>query len=133
MIKKLEMRFYNYLFYKLYEYAGFVGNKKAFPEIYSWFFSSFFLWLNVLSILKYIEIRVKKEMVSFLFMIILFAVYLFATYIYYIKKGRYQKVLQIYGKEKGAQKIIGSIAIGIYIIITIVLYFYLVERWREIY
>ena len=125
------MKLFDCLFYKMYKLINFFGNTDFYPEANAWFISSTFLWLNMLTILGIVELRLGKALTDKAYVIPFSILYLGLTYIYFFRKERYENIVQKYDKQIAAKKTWGTIAVAVYIILTIVLHLYFSEQRRE--
>ncbi len=124
------MKIFDYLFYKIYKLINSLGNTDFYPEANTWLISSTFLWLNFLTILNFAELRLERAMTSKSYVIVFYILYLILTYIYFLKKDRYKSIVQVYDNQTDAKKMWGTIAVTIYIIVTLVLHLYFSEQRR---
>ncbi len=125
------MKLLDYLFYKIYKLINFLGNTNFYPEGNTWFLSSMCLWLNMLTALNFLELKLGRALTNKTYVIIFYILYLLVTFIYFFRKERYKKILENYDKQETSKKIWGTIIVSIYIIITLLLHFYFSEQRRE--
>lgn len=125
------MKLFDYLFYKIYKLINFLGNTEFYPEGSAWFISSMLLWLNMLSALNFIELRIERAVTNKVFVIAFYILYLAATFMYFFRKERYRSILGNYDKEPASKKLWGTVIVAVYIITTAVLHFYFSEQRRE--
>lgn len=126
------MYLFNYLFYKVYKLIVFLGNSEFYPEGNAWFVSSMFLWLNMLTLLNFIEIRIGRPMSEPFFVILFYIIYLIVTYLYFFKRSRYLVIIDTLKKEEGSKKNTGTIMASFYIVMTVVLHLFFSEERRAL-
>lgn len=124
------MKIFDYLFYKVYKLINHLGNTDFYPEANTWFISSTFLWLNFLAILNFTELRLERALTNKSYVIVFYIIYLILTYIYFLKNDRYKSIIQAYDKQTGTAKKWGTIAVAIYILVTLLFHFYFSEQRR---
>lgn len=124
------MKLFDYLFYKIYKLINFLGNTEFYPEGNAWFISSMLLWLNMLTTLNFVELRIERAVTNKVFVIAFYVLYLAATFIYFFRKERYRSIVDNYDKEVSSKKIWGTVIVAVYIIATAVLHFYFSEKRR---
>lgn len=124
------MKLFDFLFYKVYKLINFLGNIDFYPEANTWFISSTFLWLNFLTILNFAELRLERALTNKIYVIAFYILFLILTYMYFLGKDRFKSIVHIYDKHAGTKKIWGTIAVAIYIIVTLVLHLYFSEQRR---
>lgn len=125
------MKLLDYLFYKFYKLINFLGNTEFYPEGNAWFASSMLLWLNMLTALNFIELRLERAVTNKVYVIVFYVLYLVTTFIYFFRNERYRDIINRYNNESGAKKLWGTLIVASYIIITAVLHFYFSEQRRE--
>ncbi len=69
------MKIFDYLFYKVYKLINFLGNTDFYPEANTWVISSTLLWLNMLTLLVIVELKLERALTSKIML------YLFIFYI----------------------------------------------------
>ena len=124
------MKIFDYLFYKVYKLINFLGNTDFYPEANTWFIASAFLWLNMLTVLGVVELKLGRVLTDKSYVIPFSILYLILTYIYFFRKERYKNILQVYDKQTGSKKRRGTLIVAIYIVGTLVLHFYFSEQRR---
>lgn len=125
------MKLLDYLFYKFYKLINFLGNTEFYPEGNAWFASSMLLWLNMLTALNFIELRLERAVTNNVYVIVFYVLYLTATFIYFFRNERYRGIINRHNKESGAKKLWGTLIVAVYIIITAILHFHFSEQRRE--
>lgn len=126
------MKLLDYLFYKVYKLINYLGNDDFYPEANAWFISTTFLWLNFLTLLNVAEINLEKSLTQTWGVVVFYILFLVATYIFFFRKERYKKILEIYKGQTGINRKWGTILILVYIAATIALHFYFSEKRRSI-
>ena len=124
------MKIFDYLFYKVYKLINYFGNTDFYPEYNTWIISSTLLWLNMLTILGIVELKLEKTLTDEVYVIPFFVLYLVFTYIYFFRKERYRKIIETFDKQSDSKRVWGTIAVAVYILATLVLHFYFSERRR---
>lgn len=124
------MKIYDYLFYKIYKLINLLGNTDFYPEANTWFISSTFVWLNMLTILNFFELRLGRALTNTGVVIVLYVLYLVLNYVYFFNKNRYKDIVQRYDQQTSFSKVRGSLIVGVYILATLVFHFYFAEMRR---
>jgi len=127
----VEMKLFDYLFYKFYKLINFFGNTDFYPEGNTWFLSSMCLWLNMLTALNFIELRLGRSLTNKTYVIIFYILYLAITFIYFFRKERYQKIVENYDAQPKSKKMRETIIVSIYVIVSLILHFHFSEQRRE--
>lgn len=130
-INTREMKWYDYLFYKIYKLTSYLGNKDFYPESIAWFFSAMCIWLNMLAILNFTELKLGKTLTDKAYVFIFYVVYLLLTFIYFFRKERFKRIVWAYDKEDKRKKIWGTVVVSMYVIATLVFHFYFAEQRRD--
>ena len=132
------MKAVDYLFYKIYRLINFFGNTDFYPEANTWFLSFSLIGLNLLTILNIVELKVGGSVISTELVVILLVLYILATYVYFLKGNRYKKIIEKFSNETGTKKKWGSVIVAIYVLMTLVAYYYtagqlraMALRWHE--
>jgi hypothetical protein len=109
----------DYLFYKIYKFAlSLKLDDSPYTTLTSITLLEFFN-LMIIQNLLHIKIPVNKYLV-WLFVLVL----LFVNYLIFLRKKRYLKIIDRYEGQEAKQKIIGSICVITYTILTIFFAFY---------
>ncbi len=113
-----------YLFYKFYKLSLIVDIDKI-PEWKAYFLLSCFEISNFFVIMKLFDSYVLsiqlKSIVNFKpSILIIFALVTITNYFFYIKGKKYLRIEQLFMNESRTKRIIGNIAVILYIIISIV-------------
>ncbi|MFN8295344.1 MAG: hypothetical protein U0T69_04070 [Chitinophagales bacterium] len=116
------MTFLNFLFYKSYRLALFLGNKDFYPEGVAWFLTTLLPWLNFISVL--IILKNQCIITNSLFGILLDItfVYWIYTLFLFIYEGKYKMIIKEQ-EELEVKRKYSNILFYTYLLITGVIYF----------
>lgn len=116
---------YFYTYYKLYKFT--VKTNKDVVEWTSMIFLSQLLFFNLFSIIFYINLSnidfLRQNGINV--MVSLQGLILFVNYLLFIRKDHYLEIIKKYSNEDKPQKIIGTIAVLIYITVSFYLFLHI--------
>lgn len=109
----------NYLYYKLYQ-ASLKSSLKAIPQILAPLFLAGLISINFLVINAFLA---KLNLLPYLFLNVAYAtsfvVILISILLIYFNKTRYEAILQRFSQEDRRRRIIGNIAVGLYVSVSL--------------
>ena len=116
------MNLYNYIFYRIYKTISRINN--VFPEFSTSIYLSILIFINILSIILFIEIPLDKIGLNNIYfgLTIIYVV----NHLYFIKKNRYIKIVENFDKKEN------SLFLNILILIYPYLSFFLLFKTLKI-
>lgn len=121
---------YYLLFVYIYRFSSRIGEKDL-PHYMSISIISICVGFNITSILTFFEIKYYptfKNERDFIYLIILY----FINYFIFIHKHRYVRILKENEERVSKWKILGSIVVIVYILVSLGIWVYLGSRVREL-
>ncbi|MGN6495303.1 MAG: hypothetical protein ACTHLE_25175 [Agriterribacter sp.] len=124
------MKLFDYLFYRIYKLINFLGNTEFYPEGSAWFISVMFIWLNLLTILNFIELKIGRSVTNIYVVIPIYILFLFATFFHLFRKEYYKKILEKYNQSANQNNSLRIILVSLYVATTVILHLYFSEQRR---
>ena len=114
---------YFYTYYKLYKFVE--KTNRNIVEWASMIFFSQLLWSNIVTILYYLNFTKSNFFKIYPNIIVLLMVLLLIiNYFIFIYKHRYQEIIKLFSNELKSRRIIGTILVITYTIVSIYLFFH---------
>jgi len=121
---------YKYLFYKFYSFSKSIGNVGVANEANAWMNSTIFIWFNLLSFKYIIEVQIKRELFNGSFDFLLAVVVGIFVYLISVRHDSFLQYEKLFLTQKRSKRIIGTMLVIIYCMISVTIFFYLYRLHR---